>query len=321
MTHSIVYPDAPEGGVDELDEHRLARLEQLGTFTMHAGKPRTNDEFVTRLKGAQGVLLGWGMPEAVLQRVPSLEVISFTGIGVGTFVNLECAVANGISVCNTPGYADTTVGEHTMALLLALTRHIPMLDRQTKAGQWNHDMPAVQLAGRTLGLVGFGGIAAAVSRMAMGFGMEVVAWTRNPSNYQNSAPGVNFLPLADVLTRADVVSVHVALSEETEGLIDARRLASLKPTALLINTARGQVVDEAALAECLAERRIAGAALDVYGQEPLPQNHPWAALDNVIVTPHVAYNSPEAQARIYDIAIDNLVGYFRGEPTNVVAEP
>ncbi len=317
----IVYPDADADMMDMFAGERLARLEALGRFKACPGRPADDAEYIERMQGAAGIILGWDLPTAVMRQAPDLEVIAFTGIGVGTFVNLDEAVKLGITVCNTPGYADNAVAEHALALLLSLARKVARLDAKLRAGEWDQSQVGFELRGKTLGLVGLGGIGARMAELGRALGMEVIAWTRNATPERAARHGVRFMDLDALLAAADVVSLHVAATPETAGLLDAERLDRMKPGAVLVNTARSEIVDEAALIERLGSGRIAAAALDVYGEEPLPAGHPLTELDNVVLSPHMGYSTPEAITAILDIAIDGLVGYFAGQPVNVVAGP
>ena len=314
----IVYPDAPEQFEATLEEGQRARLRAIGKFSFFEGPTNDVEEFLGRVADAHAIILGWGLPVDVIERASHLELISFTGIGVGNFVDLDLARARNITVTNTPGYADVTVAEHTLGLMLDLARNVSRLDRDTRAGGWSKALPGVTLRGLTLGLVGFGGIAQQVARFGRALGMNVLVWTRRPELYRADTGDVEFVALEALLEDSDVVSVHVAHTPDTEQLLDADRLARLKPEAMLVNTARGEIIDETALVNLLRARRIRGAALDVFTQEPLAADHPFLGLDNVVLTPHTAYNTPEASANILDIAIDNVHAYFAGEPRNVV---
>jgi D-3-phosphoglycerate dehydrogenase len=325
----IVYPDADDQLAALLTGARRLRLEALGAFRIHhglpGGLPGDPAAYLERLGDAAGVVLGWDLPVEVMRRAPRLEVVSYLGTGAANFVDLAEAVRLGITVCNTPGYGDNAVAEHALALLLALARRVPCLDRGLRqAGQrakWGQSQPGFELRGKTLGLVGLGGIGARMAELARGLGMEVKAWTRNPSPERAERHGVAFLPLEELLETSDVISLHLLLTPETDGLLGPEELDRMKPDAVLVNTARAELVDQAALVERLRDGRIAAAGLDVFWNEPLPADHPLLELDNVVLTPHVAFNTPDAIAAMMDIAIDNLARYFEGSPINVVAGP
>lgn len=314
----IVYPDADESLAPLLAGERTARLEALGELSVHYGRPADDDAYAALIAPAHAIILGWDLPAAVMRAAPDLEVIAFTGIGAANFVDLDEARRRGITVTNTPGYADETVAEHAIGLMLAVARRIARLDRDTRAGGWNKGLKAFDLKGKTLGLVGLGGIGARTAELARAFGMDVIAWTRAPDPARAERHGVRFTDLDALLAESDVISLHLALTPETAGLIDAGRLRRTKPGAVLVNTARGELVDEDALADLLEKSHLAGAGLDVFGEEPLPADHPFRQLENVVVTPHTGFNTPEATEAIIDIAIASLEAYYRGEPINVV---
>ena len=318
LDNHIVYPDAEENMASLFSGERLARLERLGKFSIYYGVRPTTDEFIKRIGNANGVLSGWGLNNDVLRAANNLEVVSFSGLGVSTFIDLNKTAQQGITVTHTLATAET-VAEHTMALMLAAARNIARLDRETRAGQWNSDLQGFDLRGKTLGLVGFGSIAQATLPLAKAFGMNAMVWTHHPDAERATRYGIEFCNLDDLLVQSDVVSFHLAYNPDTEGLITAEHLRKTKPGVVIVNTARAQILDETALIELLESGHVATAGIDVFNEEPLPQGHPLTKLDNVVLTPHVAYNTPEASAAIIDMAIDNLEAYFAGNPTNVAS--
>lgn len=317
----IVYPDANRQLGEIMAGPQLQRLQAIGEVQIHYGAAEDESQFKARIGEANGLLLGWGLPVEVMRAAPNLEIISFVGIGAGNFVDLSEAIRLGITVCNTPGYADNTVAEHALAMMLAVARHVSRLDRDLRRGQWNQSLAGIELKGKRLGLIGFGGIGARLAEQAQGIGMRVRAWTRNPNRERSERHAIEFASLEDILHESDVLSVHVALTPDTEGLINAEALAHTRPGVIIVNTARGEVIDEQALIGALRSGHVAAAALDVYRQEPLPADHPLLELDNVLLTPHVAYNTPEASVKLLDIAIDNILRYYQHAPINVVAAP
>lgn len=318
MTRKIVYPDADEKSAQLLTGNRLARLESLGEFQLYCDDRPNDASFIERLADADAAISGWGLSNQVLAALPKLELISFTGLGVSTFIDIAEASRRNITVTHTLSAAET-VAEHTMALMLDAARHISRFDREIRGGLWNSDLFAMDLSGKTLGLVGFGRIAAAVAPLARAFGMRVICWTRNPSSERAEQHGVEFTDLDQLLQTSDVVSLHLLSTAETMGLLDNERLRTLKRGALLINTARSNLLDEGALAELLRSGHLGAAGIDVFDDEPLPPGHPFLELDNVVMTPHVAYNTAEALAEMYDTAIDNLEAFYAGKPQNVAA--
>ena len=317
----IVYPDAGENLDRELSEASRRALDALGGLVVHHGRPESDEAYVRRIADAKAILLGWDLPAEVMLRAPALELVVFTGIGAARFVDLPKAAAKGITVCNCPGYSDNTVAEHALALLFAAARHVPRLDADMRSGRWNQSSTGMELRGRKAGIVGFGSIGQRFATLAKAIGMEVMVWTRNPDPERARKADVEFVCLERLLAESDVVSLHVAGAPETEGMIDAGAIARMKANAVLVNTARGEVVDEAALVEALRNGRIRAAGIDVYREEPLPPSHPFLELDNVVLSPHVGYNTPEASVALHDIAVECLVRYFEGDPVNVVAAP
>ncbi len=313
----IVYPDAGPSTPALFHGNLTERLRRLGRFELHADTPADEQEFAARIADAEAVILGWGMPDPVLASAGALKIVAFTGIGASNHINLDLARDRGVLVCNTPGYADVTVAEHTLALMLAGARHIAALDASVKAGAWDHSHVGFDLRGKCLGIVGLGGIGTRVAHLAKAFGMEVIAWTANPSPDRAADAGLRFEPLETVFDRADIVSLHCALTPQTEGMITGAHLDRMKDGALLINTARGELVEEAALMAALTSGRIS-AGLDVFHREPLAEDHPLRRLPNVVLTPHSAYNTPEAGFAIHEMCVAAIEGFYDGRPINVV---
>ena len=319
--HVIVFADADPPMMPLMVGERLERCEALGGFTVYEGLAADAADYETRISDATAIMIGWDLPVDVMRQAPRLEVISYLGTGAANMIDLPEAAARGITVCNTPGYGNNAVAEHTLALLFAVARDIPRLDRTLRTEGWNQLAPGFELRGKKLGLIGLGGIGSRVSELAGSLGMEVLAWTRNPSPERARRSGVTFAPLETVLGECDVISLHLLLTPETQNLLGAAELDRMKQGAVFINTARAELVDEAALIARLRAGRIAAAGIDVYLREPLPRDHPLLALDNVVTTPHVGFNTPEATVALVDMGIDNLIQYFAGDPINVVVAP
>jgi D-3-phosphoglycerate dehydrogenase len=247
------------------------------------------------------------LPTASLARCPALRHVIFLGTGARSYMNPEELAALGITVHIIKGYGDTAVAEHAIALMWAASRRLALMDRGMRAGQWLRS-EGMQLTGKTLGLIGFGGIAAEVARIAGGSGMRVLAWNRSPK----SAPGVDFVDLDTLLAESHVVSLHLLLNDETRGFLSAARIARMRPGAILVNTARGAVVDEAAMIAALESGAIAHAALDVFDVEPLPHPHRLSALENVTLSAHSAFRTPEATETLIRRALDIAQTVARG---------
>jgi phosphoglycerate dehydrogenase-like enzyme len=246
----------------------------------------------------------------LLGQLPDVRFIAQTG-GHAYHIDLAAARERGIVVAKAAGGFSTGAGELAIGLAIALMRGIPAADTAVKSGAW----PATlghELHGKTIGIVGFGQVGRHVAKIAAAFGMRVLATSPHLDDETAKSAGIEAHGLDALMSEADVVTVHAALTAQTRGLIDERRLASMKPTAYLVNTARGAIVDEAALTEALAHRRIAGAALDVFDTEPLPAEHPLRALPNVILTPHLGWPTDRRYAQFADAAADVLLAYLDG---------
>jgi len=315
----IVYPDADSQMAELMSGPMSTRIDGLGGAEVFVGEPKDEDDWVRRVGDAEAIILGWAIPPGAIRRAPNLKTISFTGIGAANNVDLPLCAERGIIVSNTPGYADQTVAEHTLGLMLACARHIVRHDRETRNGGWPSDPQGMDLNGRTLGLVGLGGIGRRTASLARAFGMKVLAWTRNPDASRAADAGVEFVDLDALLGVSDIVSLHLSLTAETKGMFGEEQFAAMKPGAILINTARGELVDESAFLGALSSGRLASAGLDVYHQEPLPRDHPLIGMENVVLTPHTGFNTPDAVFRILDIAIANLEAWHAGTPINVVS--
>jgi phosphoglycerate dehydrogenase-like enzyme len=298
----------------------LEELEKWGEIQLYNDRARTQEEFVARLAEADvaiNVRAYSKFTREVLDRCsPSLRLLSILGTGTDN-VDLSAARECGVLVTNTPGFAAPAVAEHALALMLVVAREIPQLHQEVRNGGWPRGL-VQQLFGKTLGTVGLGAIGSHLAKLARGIGMRVIAWTFHPSQERAQEHGVEFVSLDDLFTHADVVSIHVRLSDKTVNLIGKRQLGLMKPTAILVNTARGAIVDKDALVEVLTSRKIAGAGLDTFHEEPISPHDPLLRLENVILTPHSAGMTPETIEKGARMAIDNVINFLRGKPTNVV---
>ena len=256
---------------------------------------------IPRLLAGQDFVLDdhTALPTETLRLCPSLKHVIFLGTGARSYMHPEELAALGITVHIIRGYGDTAVAEHAVALMWAAALGIAGMDAAIRRGEWPRT-EGRQLTGKTLGLLGFGGIAAEVARIAGGGGMTVLAWNRSPK----TAPGVSFVDLDTLLAESDVLSLHLLLTDETRGFLSAERLARLKPGAILVNTARGALLDEAALVAALRAGRIGHAALDVFVEEPLPGQNPFVGLENVTLTAHSGFRTPEASETLLRRALD-----------------
>jgi D-3-phosphoglycerate dehydrogenase / 2-oxoglutarate reductase len=281
------------------DETALALVPELELRVARPDAP----EVIDALHGATAAVhFQTKLTAPILAACPSLRSIVFLGTGVSSWVDLPAAARQGIRVRRVRGYADRTVAEHAIALALACARRLAQMDREIRGGTWRTDA-LFELAGKTLGIVGLGGIGRATARLGAALGLRVIGWNRGP--VPEDVP-CERRSLDVVLGEADIVSLHLGLNEETRGILDRRRLELLKPGAVFVNTARGALVDQAALTDLLSEGRIAAAGLDVFIEEPLPPGHPLTCLANVTLTAHAAWMSPEAGRRLVRLGLEEL---------------
>jgi D-3-phosphoglycerate dehydrogenase / 2-oxoglutarate reductase len=239
------------------------------------------------------------MPTDLVRQCEGLKHIVFLGTGAASYMNVAELNNIDVTVHTIKGYGDTAVAEHTIALMLACCRDIARMDRAIRTGTWQ-PLEGVQVLGKTLGIIGLGGIGGEVARMAKGLGMEVIAWNRTP----RPDASVTQVELDTLLANSDVISLNLVLNDETRGFLDAARIMRMKPGAILINTARGALVDETALLEALRNGQIRHAGLDVFHSEPLKSDHPLARIDNVTLSAHAAFRTPEASMTLLRRAID-----------------
>ena len=289
-------------------------LQAIGPCEIHGHT--TGDQIVPRAREAEIVLTNkTPLSATTLAQLPKLRFIGVLATGHNV-VDSAAAFARGISVANVPEYGTRTVAQHVFALLLELTNRVGHQSRQVTAGEWTRrdmwcywDKPLVELCDLTLGVVGLGRIGRAVADLGRAFGMRVIA--HSPS----SATG---LPLDDLLSVSDVISLHCPLTHHTERMMNAERIGKMKPTAILLNTSRGLLVDENALAEALRKRRLGGAGLDVLTLEPPCADNPLYSAPNCVITPHVAWAARAARQRLLSIAAENIKAFLSGEPRNLI---
>jgi D-3-phosphoglycerate dehydrogenase len=265
--------------------------------------PDIGPEDLPRLLAGHGIAIDdhTPFPLEVVKRCPDLKHIVFLGTGARSYMDPEALAAEcGVQVHIIKGYGDTAVAEHAFALMWDAARQLAAMDAAVRRGEWPRTV-GMQLTGKTVGLVGTGGIGAEMARLCAGIGMRVLAWNRSPK----ALPGVAFVPLEQLLADSDVVSIHLLLSDETRGFLSRERIAAMKPGAILVNTARGAIVDEAAMLAALEVGHLGHAALDVYGQEPLPPNHPLTRLANTTLAPHAAFRTPEASDNLMHAALEH----------------
>jgi D-3-phosphoglycerate dehydrogenase len=323
--NAVTYP---------IDAAERAELERCAASLVEI-EGQQPDEIVAAAADCDALLVvSSRVPASVIERLGNCRVIARLGAGTDR-IDIDAATRHGIVVSNVPDFCLNEQAEHTLALLLAWARRLPDMTAAMRRGDWNarHHPGVHRLAGQTLGLIGFGAGARAVAVRARPFGLRLLAWARNPAKHQAdaAAAGALLVDLDHLLGESDFVSVHLPLTPETRHLLDARRLGLMKPTAALVNTARGALVDEAALVDALRQGRIAGAALDVFegidvfalpGAAP---RHPLLELDNVILTPHTAGSSVEStrESKVRGVrnAVDVLLGRWPAHVVNVEVRP
>ncbi|MBL8219669.1 MAG: hypothetical protein JNL62_10585 [Bryobacterales bacterium] len=285
------------------------------TVSYYDSLPGTEEALIERIRDFELVInirSSSKFTEHVFASCPRLKLLSLWGTGTDN-VDLAAASRHGVTVTNTPGVAAVSIAEHSLMLTLAVARKIIGLHNRTVAGEWAKGQ-SIQLHGKTLGIIGLGAIGRQFARLGQGIGMKVVAWTMHP----NPALGFDLVELDDLLRTSDVVSVHLRQSPQTLGFLGRKQLAMMKPGSILINTARGPIVDEAALIDALQSGHLAGAGLDVFDLEPLPNGHPLTRCETAVLTPHCAGVTPEVLEAGLALSIENVFSFLAGAAKNVV---
>ncbi|MBI3678998.1 MAG: hydroxyacid dehydrogenase [Acidobacteria bacterium] len=283
--------------------------------TYYDSLPGSEDTLIERIRDAEVVInirSSTRFTHRVFHQCPRLRLLSLWGTGTDN-VDLEAATASGVTVTNTPAVSAISIAEHALMLMLACARRAVEVHNRTVAGEWPRGQ-SIELHGKTLGIIGLGVIGRRFASLGQGLGMRVIAWTMHP----NPSLSFELVPLNELLDASDVVSLHLRLSDQTRGFLGREQFDRMKPTAILINTARGPILDEAALVEALTARRIAAAGLDVFEIEPLPPGHPLTRLSNVVLSPHCAGVTPEALQAGLALSIQNVSSFLEGRPANVV---
>jgi D-3-phosphoglycerate dehydrogenase len=316
----IVIPDDYPPTYASLEQADLRRLAPYGNVILHTSRAADRAELFSRLASAEiliNVRSYTALDDEAFSNAPHLKMVSILGTGTDN-VDLDAASRRGITVTNTPGVGAPSVAELTIGLMLGLCRAIPLSDARVRQGVWQH-VEGPELAGKTLGLLGLGAIGESVARLGRALGMRVIAWSFRDDLQRARRLEVELVARDDVFRQADVVSIHLRNTPEVRGLVGERELGLMKPTAYLINTARGALVDDAALAAALRSGQLAGAALDVFTEEPLPPEHnPFRDLSNVVLTPHIGAVTQEASARSRAMPVDNIIAYLHGRPQHIV---
>jgi len=318
----IVYLDSYTANPDDISWEPLRQLGELITYDRSSEK-----QVLDRIGDAEIVLTNkvpFGRDR--FAALPNLKYVGVTATGYN-IIDLKAAREHGVTVTNIPAYSTASVAQMVFALLLELTQQVGRHHHLVRWGHWSEapdfcfwDRPLVELEGLTMGLVGFGQIGRRVAAIAAAFGMRVLAHTAHPEHHQAEAEalGVQLVGVEDLFRSSDVVSLHAPLTDATRGLVNEHRLIQMKPSAYLINTSRGPLVDETALYQALKEKRIAGAGLDVLAQEPPSGNNKLLVAPNCFITPHIAWATREARQRLFDILVQNIKAFMAGTPQNQV---
>jgi phosphoglycerate dehydrogenase-like enzyme len=256
-------------------------------------------------------------PRALIAELPKLKLLLTSGMR-NAAIDMEAAKERGIVLCGTQWSQDPTA-PLTMGLILELTRGIGRENARMHAGELWQTFPGIEIEGRTLGIVGLGKLGSKIAGLAKAFGMKVIAWSPNLTPERAKEVGVGYASKEELFSTADIITIHVVLSQRSRGLVSRDDLARMKPSAYLVNTSRGPIVDEQALLEALQQKRIAGAGVDVFSVEPLPLDHPFRKLDNMVITPHLGYVSVDALRAHYGQMVDTIDAWFKGEPPRRLA--
>lgn len=296
----------------------LAPLLPYGSYRYYKNRLEERELLLERISMAHAVFLDWShLTPEVLRRCERLEIVSYIGVGAANFVDLEEATRLGIAVTNTPDYGNRSVAEHALGLLLAVARHIARGDRDLRRGEWTSwSREGIQLEGRRIGILGLGAVGCEMARLCRALGMEV--FYHDPRRRPEMEGVAKYLDFDGLFSSCEIISLHVALTPETVNLVGRRELDLMPEGAILINTSRGEVLDLRALAEALRSGKLRGAGLDNFPGEPTPDLGELVGLENVVMTPHIAFNTREAKDRMTEIAVDNVVSFYRGTPKNVM---
>ena len=297
----------------------LEKLKPYGDVQLYTDRPGSSAEKVARAKDADILInsrgvVSWGAEE--FNQLPNLKMIATCSIGTDMF-DLEAAKDKGIIICNQPGRTAPVVAEHMFGLMFAAAKRAAYFTAGVKEGKWLR-MDNMMVQGKTLGIVGTGAIGAEMARLGRAIGMNVVAWTYNPTQERAEKLGVTFVELDELLQKADIISLHVKLTDDSNGLIGKRELGMMKPGAILLNGARGAVVDTGALVDALNTGHLGGVGIDVYDQEPVPPDYPLLACKQVVLTPHCADMTPEGVDLLNSGAVENIIAYLEGKTQNRV---
>ena len=298
------------------DWSKLKHDVEFTVFNEHLGGP---DKVIAALKGFEIVVAmreRTGFPRQVIAALPDLKLLITTGMRIAS-IDTEAAKARGVTVCGTPSFGSPTSGI-AIGLMLELTRHIGYENARLHSGAVWQTTIGPDLEGMTLGILGLGKLGVRTATIAKAFAMKVIAWSQNLTPEKCEAAGVGYVGKEDLFRQSDFIAIHVVLSPRSRGLVGAHEIGLMKPSAFLINTSRGPIVDEAALIAALRDRKISGAGLDVFDVEPLPLDHPFRKMDNVVITPHLGYVSEQNYRHYFAGVLEDIRGFLDGKPVRVM---
>jgi len=301
-----------------LEEQHIKKLRSIADMKIFEDIPKTPNELKERIKEADIVIVGWShLTEDILKSAEKLKMISIWATTCH-YVDLGAARKKGIAVTHVPGYATEAVAEHVFALLLAAARKLLLADMHVRRGDFDwRPFRGWELAGKTLGMIGTGAIGCRVAEIGKAFKMKILAFDKYPNFEKAEEIGMKYVDLQTLLKQSDVITLHVPLTQETEGLIGKREIEVMKSGCVLVNTSQGKVIDEKDLINALKSRKLSYAGLDVFEEEPPQKDNPLFKLDNIVLSPHIGFHTVEAAKKCTDICIDNVTKFLEGQPQNL----
>ena len=301
-----------------LEEQHVKKLQSIADVKIFEDIPKTPNELKERIKEVDIAIAGWShLTEEILKSAEKLKMVSIWATTCH-YVNLEAARKRGIVVAHVPAYATEAVAEHTFALLLAIARKLLLADGHVRRREFDwRPFRGWELAGKTLGIIGTGAIGCRVAEIGKAFKMKILAFDKYPNFKKAEEIGMKYVDFRTLLKESDIITLHVPLTQETEGLIGEKEIEVMKSNGVLINTSQGRVVDEKALIDALKSRKLSYAGLDVFEEEPPPKDNPLFKLDNTVLSPHIGFHTVEAAKKCTDICIDNVIKFLEGRPQNL----
>ncbi|MEQ8191736.1 MAG: NAD(P)-dependent oxidoreductase [Candidatus Eremiobacterota bacterium] len=300
-------------GIIKFNESHIKKFKNLGNILYYPKNLPAHD-FLELLKDSEIITVDKTFYNELIPQLKKLKLISVYATGY-EFIDIKLAKKHGITVCNVPDYSSDAVAEHIFAMILSLTKKLNYMNREMRKGLWWTDIePVMELKGKTIGIIGYGNTGQRVEKIAKAFGMKVLINTKTPEKYRH----ISTSSLESLLKKSDIITLNLPLNTETRHIIDREKFDLMKKEAILINCARGPVVNEQDLISTLKEKRIKGAACDVFEKEPLPKDSELFSIENILLTPHTAFYTEEAMERLKDICLENIISFLEGKPLNVV---